>query len=127
MASAWLIRRFIDRKAKFLWLDEAKRCPKRALGFDFDGATFTHVGGRVTFEVLAASFGLDADPALARIAAIVHFLDVGGVPVAEAPGIEAVLAGLRASATPTMTPCSLEASRSSLTMAATRLPAGEPQ
>ncbi len=98
MASAWLIRRFIDRKAGFLWLDNPKKCPKTALGFDFDGATFTHVGGRVTFEVLAASFGLDKDPALARIAAIVHCLDVGGVPVAEAAGIEAVLAGLRASA-----------------------------
>jgi len=98
MASAWLIRRFIDRKAKFLWLDNPKKCPKAALGFDFDGAAFTHVGGRVTFEVLASSFGLDRDTALAKIAAIVHCLDVGGVPVAEAPGIEAVLAGLRAAA-----------------------------
>ena len=98
MASAWLIRRFIDRQAKFLWLDNPKKCPKSALGFDFDGAAFTHVGGRVTFEVLAASFGLDSDPALVRIAAIVHCLDVGGVPVAEAPGIEAVLAGARAAA-----------------------------
>lgn len=98
MASAWLIRRFIDRKAKFLWLDSPKKCPKSALGFDFDGAAFTHVGGRVSFEVLAASFGLDSDPALARIAAIVHFLDVGGVPVAEAAGIEALLTGLRAAA-----------------------------
>ena len=98
MASAWLIRRFIDKQAKFLWLDNPRKCPKSALGFDFDGACFTHVGGRVTFEVLAASFGLDGDPALARIAAIVHCLDVGGVPVAEAAGIEAVLAGLRASA-----------------------------
>jgi len=98
MASAWLIRRFIDRQAKFLWLDKPAKCPKTALGFDFDGAAFTHVGGRVTFEVLAASFGLDADPALSKIAAIVHCLDVGGVPVAEAAGIEAVLAGARASA-----------------------------
>lgn len=98
MASAWLIRRFIDRKAKFLWLDTPKKCPKSVVGFDFDHAAFTHVGGRVTFEVLAASFGLDSDPALARIAAIVHCLDVGGVPVAEAAGIEAVLAGLRAAA-----------------------------
>lgn len=98
MASAWLIRRFIDRKASFLWLANPKRCPKNALGFDFDGAAFTHVGGRVTFEVLAASFGLDHDPAIARIAAIVHCLDVGGVPLAEAPGIEAVLAGARAAA-----------------------------
>jgi hypothetical protein len=96
MASAWLIRRFIDRKAKFLWLDNPKKCPKAALGFDFDGAAFTHVGGRVTFEVLAASFGLDGDPAIARIAKVVHCLDVGGVPVAEAAGIEAVLAGARA-------------------------------
>jgi hypothetical protein len=98
MASAWLIRRFIDRKAKFLWLDNPKKCPKAALGFDFDGAAFTHIDGRVTFEVLAASFGLDGDPALARIAAIVHCLDVGGIVVAEAAGIEAVLAGARAAA-----------------------------
>lgn len=97
MACAWLIRRFIDRKAKFLWLDNPKKCPKSALGFDFDGATFTHVDTKVSFEVLAVSFGLDSDPALARIAAIVHCLDVGGAPVAEAAGIEAVLAGLRSS------------------------------
>ncbi|MBI4809686.1 MAG: chromate resistance protein [Nitrosomonadales bacterium] len=96
MASAWLIRRFIDRKAKFLWLDAPAVCPAKALGFDFDGATFTHIDGRVTFEVLAASFGLEADVAIARIGAIVHCLDVGGVPVPEAAGIEAVLAGLRA-------------------------------
>jgi hypothetical protein len=98
MASAWLIRRFIDKKAKFLWLDNPKKCPESALGFDFDGAAFTHAGGLVSFEVLATSFGLDRDPALARIAAIVHCLDVGGVPVAEAAGIEAVLAGARAAA-----------------------------
>ncbi|MCM8621460.1 MAG: chromate resistance protein [Candidatus Accumulibacter sp.] len=98
MASAWLISRHIDREAQFVWLNEPKRCPKKALGFDFDGATFTHVGGLVSFEVLAASFGLDTDPAIARIATIVHFLDVGGVPIPEAVGIEAVLAGARASA-----------------------------
>jgi hypothetical protein len=101
MASAWLIRRFIDTQAQFLWLATPADCPADALGFDFDGAKFSHVSTtaeRVTFEVLAASFGLESDPALARIAAIVHCLDVGGVPVAEAAGIEAVLAGLRAAA-----------------------------
>lgn len=98
MASAWLIRRFIDKKAKFLWLDNPKKCPKSALGFDFDSATFTHVDNKVSFEVLAISFGLDSNPGLARIAAIVHYLDVGGAPVAEAAGIEAVLAGLRTAA-----------------------------
>ena len=98
MASAWLIRRFIDRKAKFLWLDNPKKCPKSAVGFDFDGAAFTHVAGRVSFEVLAASFALDEDPALVRLGALVHYLDVGGVLVAEAAGVEAVLAGLREAA-----------------------------
>jgi hypothetical protein len=98
MASAWLIRRFIDLHAVFLWLDQPAECPADALGFDFDGAAFSHVGERVTFEVLAASFGLDADPAIARIGSIVHCLDVGGAPVVESAGIEAVLAGLRAAA-----------------------------
>ena len=98
LASAWLIQRFIDTKASFLWLDDPKRCPKKAVGFDFDGAAFTHVDGCVTFEVLAASFGLANDRAISRIAAIVHYLDAGGVPVAEAAGIEAVLAGARAAA-----------------------------
>ena len=45
--------------------------------------------------MLAASFGLDADARLQRIAAAVHYLDVGGIPVPEAAGLEAVLAGLR--------------------------------
>jgi hypothetical protein len=96
LASAWLIRRFIDRRAKFLWLKSPKDCPKRAVGFDFDGAEFTHVQAKVTFEVLLASFGLDGDPALERIGALIHYLDVGGVPVPEAAGLEALLRGARA-------------------------------
>lgn len=95
VASAWLIRRFIDNNAQFRWLSKPSDCPKRALGFDFDGATFTHVGDRVTFETLMASFGLDDNPALVRLAAIVHALDVGGEPIAEAQGFEAVLSGAR--------------------------------
>jgi len=95
MASAWLIRRFIDPRSKILWLKEIKRCPKTALGFDFDGATFSHVGARVTFEHLLASFGLEDDPALMRVGRLVHCLDVGGVPVAEAPGLSTILAGAR--------------------------------
>lgn len=95
VASAWLIRRFIDREARFQWLARPSDCPERALGFDFDGATFTHVGGRVTFETLMFSFGLQSDPALCRLATMVHTLDVGGEPVAEAQGFEAVVAGAR--------------------------------
>ena len=98
VASAWLIRRFIDPEARFLWLDAPSDCPANALGFDFDGATFSHLGDRVTFEVLVASFGLDADPGLTRLGQLVHYLDAGGLPVAEAAGFEAMLAGLRAAA-----------------------------
>ena len=95
VASAWLIRRFIDPDARFLWLAKPSDCPKKALGFDFDGAAFTHVGERVSFETLMASFGLEGDAALMRLAAIVHQLDVGGEPVPEAIGFEAVMTGAR--------------------------------
>jgi len=97
LASAWLIRQFIDRKASFVWLATPRDRPRDALGFDFDGAAFTHRGARVTFEVLMASFSLEEDRALARLAAIVHYLDVGGIPVPEAAGLEAILAGARQS------------------------------
>ena len=95
VASAWLIRRFIDPEARFQWLAKPSDCPRKALGFDFDGASFTHVGERVTFEVLMASFGLEADAALVRMGAMVHSLDVGGASVPEGVGFEAVLAGAR--------------------------------
>lgn len=97
-ACAWLIRRSIDPEASFIWLADsavATLPPRGTLGFDFDGARFTHIGSRVSFEVLAASFGLDANQRLQRIAPAVRFLDVGGIPVAEAAGLELVLAGLR--------------------------------
>lgn len=94
LACAWLIRRYIDPLAPLLWLATPADCPADALGFDFDGASFTHVGARVSFEVLLASFGLET-PALQRLGALVHFLDVGGVQPPEAVGIESALAGLR--------------------------------
>jgi hypothetical protein len=95
VCSAWLIRRFIDPKAKFLWIKRPKDCPKRAVGYDFDGAEFTHVDAKVTFEVLLASFGLEGDPALTRLGALVHYLDVGGIPVPEAAGLAAIVSGAR--------------------------------
>lgn len=93
LASAWLIRRFIDTSATITWLKNPEDCPKNALGFDFDGATFSHVDSRVTFEVLAASFGLTS-PAVVRLGLLIHYLDVGGVQPAEACGIESLLHGL---------------------------------
>ena len=95
VASAWLIRRHIDPDARFRWLAKPSDCPKSALGFDFDGATFSHVGDRVTFQTLMASFGLEGDLALIRMGTLVHQLDVGGEPVPEATGFEAVLSGAR--------------------------------
>jgi hypothetical protein len=95
LASAWLIKRFIDREARFEWIDRPSECPKSAVGFDFDGAEFTHVGKRVTFEVLLSSFGLETDSALAAIGAAVHFLDAGGIPVPDAKGLETMLKGAR--------------------------------
>ncbi len=95
VCSAWLIRRFIDPKAKFVWLKRIQDKPKRAIGFDFDGAEFSHVDSKVTFEVLLTSFGLEGDVGLARMGLLVRFLDVGGIPVAEAPGLAAIVSGAR--------------------------------
>lgn len=95
LASAWLIKRFIDPRARLIWLKNPKDCPKRAVGYDFDGAEFTHVGAKVTFEVLVASFGLESDPALERMGALIHYLDAGGVSVPESAGLEAMLRGAR--------------------------------
>lgn len=96
LASAWLVQRFIDQQPRFLWLADASKCPKSALGYDFDGATFTHVGDKVTFEVLAESFGLLDDPALRRLGQLVRSIDVGGSVLDEAPGLELVVRGLQA-------------------------------
>jgi len=95
LASAWLIRRFIDREARFVWLGTPRALPRHAIGFDFDGAEFTHARGLVTFEVLAESFGLAGDPAIRRLGAAVHCLDAGGLPVPEAKGLETMLKGAR--------------------------------
>jgi hypothetical protein len=96
VASAWLIRRFIDPKAQFVWLKRVKDCPRRAVGFDFDGAEFTHVDAKVTFEVLVASFGLESDPGLGRLGSLVHHLDVGGIPTADGAGFATIMTGARA-------------------------------
>lgn len=94
LASAWLIHRFIDPVAQFLWLEDLNTCPSEALGFDFDGARFTHTGRYVTFETLLHSFGLAQDVGLQRLAHLVHTLDVGG-NAPEAAGFAVLLKGLK--------------------------------
>jgi hypothetical protein len=78
-----------DRQAKFVWLKRIQDKPKRAIGFDFDGAEFSHVDSKVTFEVLLTSFGLEGDVGLARLGTL------GGIPVAEAAGLAAIVSGAR--------------------------------
>ncbi len=94
LACAWLIRHFIDPQAQILWLESPGDCPANAVGFDFDGATFTHVDSQVTFEVFLTSFGLE-QAGLRRMGSLVHYLDIGGIQPPESAGIECVLAGLR--------------------------------
>jgi len=95
LASAWLIKRHIDPAASFMWLESPADLPPEAVGFDFDGAPFTHVDSRVTFEVLLKSFDLEGDAALRRLGDLVHYLDVGGIPVADAAGVATILTGAK--------------------------------
>jgi hypothetical protein len=74
MASAWLIRRFIDSKARFGFITDVKTAGD-ALPFDMFGAGFGHTGDRCTFETLTSRFGI-REAAVARIAEIVHDLDL---------------------------------------------------
>jgi len=101
MASAWLIRRFIDAKASFVFIDEGElgTLDRSTIAFDMRGGTFTHVGDLCTFEVLVRSFGIK-DKAVRLIAEIVHDLDVKddkyGKP--ETTGLEEILSGIRKTA-----------------------------
>lgn len=93
LASAWLIRRFIDPEATVIWLEKSQACPSAAIGFGFDGAHFFNSKSRVTFEELVSSFDLHRNATLMRLGALVHFLDAGGTPVPEAAGVETLLQG----------------------------------
>lgn len=81
IACPWLIRRFIDPEAEIVHapadrvLDVAA-ANRDARSFDAEGADYTHDGELCTFEVLIREFDLGGDPALARLARIVHAADV---------------------------------------------------
>ena len=72
MASAWLIRRFIDPNATFAFVD---RPGESDIAFDMYVGDFSHEGPFCTFETLARRFGV-ADPAVVRLGQIVHDLDM---------------------------------------------------
>jgi hypothetical protein len=75
MASAWLIRRFIDPQARFGFAGDRDAAPHDAIPFDMFGVDFSHQGDGCTFETLCAVFAIK-EPPIARVAAIVHDLDL---------------------------------------------------
>jgi hypothetical protein len=99
IACPWLIRKFIDPTAEIVYvprdevLDYAAR--EGATSFDAPGATYTHRDGLCTFEVLIEDHDLGADPALARVAKVVHGADVSEDAhfTPESAGLEAIARG----------------------------------
>jgi hypothetical protein len=96
MASAWLVRRFIDPDARFKFVPGHDYDPRPGeLRFDMFEAEFTHDGDLCTFEVLLRRFGLK-EAALRSVGEIVHDVDLkdGKFARAEAPGLERLIAGI---------------------------------
>jgi hypothetical protein len=96
IASAWLIRRFIDPEARFKFVPAKGYTPAPGeLRFDMFEAEYTHRGDRCTFEVLLERAGLE-DPALQAIAEIVHDIDLKDAKYGrdEAAGIASLITGI---------------------------------
>ena len=96
IASAWLIKRFIDSGATFRFVKGRDKAPRKGeLRFDMFEAEFTHEGEQCTFEVLLRRFGLE-DPALRQIGEIVHDVDLKDSKYSrpEAVGVDRLLAGI---------------------------------
>jgi hypothetical protein len=98
MASAWLIRRFVDPQARFAFVADRESAPHDAVPFDMFGVEFSHQGEGCTFETLCSVFAIE-EPAVARIAAIVHDLDLkdGRFGAQEAPIVGTVIEGMQLS------------------------------
>jgi rhodanese-related sulfurtransferase len=99
VACPWLIRRFIDRDARILFVDppEVPNVAREsgAVPFDIEGIELSHDGGCCTFDTMLKLFGLEAEPSLARLALIVRGADTARPDLApEAAGLHAVAIGL---------------------------------
>ncbi|MFF5453874.1 chromate resistance protein ChrB domain-containing protein [Streptomyces cinereoruber] len=95
-ACAWLIGRFIDPAAEFVFVADPAHVPADATPFDMRGAELGHHHGDCSFETILRLYDLTGDPALRRIADIVHEADVDDerFHAPEAPGLDVVLRGL---------------------------------
>ena len=100
IACPWLIRRFVDADAEFLYVEPADvsrvAAEMDAVPFDVEGAELGHVDGRCSFESILLKYGL-SDPALRRLATIVHGADVAAdlEKTPEAAGLKAIAMGFR--------------------------------
>jgi hypothetical protein len=94
-ACAWLIRRFIDQLAEFVFVDDPDEVPADATPFDMRGAELSHHSGECSFEAFLRRYELP-DPVLWEIAKIVHEADLGDerYDAPEAPGLDVLLRGL---------------------------------
>jgi hypothetical protein len=94
-ACAWLLRRFVDPDAVFVFVDDPDEVPAGATPFDMRGVELGHRDGRCSFESILVRYALD-DPALERIGQLVHEADVGDerYDAPEAPGLDALIRGL---------------------------------
>jgi hypothetical protein len=94
-ACAWLIRRFVDTDAEFLFVGDPAEVPADATPFDMRGVALGHVGGDCSFETALRHFEL-TDPVLWRIAEIVHVADLDDdrFDAPEAAGLDVLLRGL---------------------------------
>lgn len=94
-ACAWLIRRFTDPDAEFVFVDDPEQVPADATPFDMRGVELSHHEGDCTFETMLRVFGLD-DPVLWDIARVVHEADLDDerYDAPEAPGLDVLCRGL---------------------------------
>jgi hypothetical protein len=94
-ACAWLIRRFIDRDAEFVFISDPADLPADATPFDIPGQPFSHRDGDSTFEVMVRHYGI-GDSGVARIGQVVHEADIEDerYDAPEAAGLDAIIRGL---------------------------------
>jgi hypothetical protein len=94
-ACAWLIRRFLDPEAEFVFVDDPEELPPDATPFDMRGVELSHKGGDCSFETFLRRYELD-DPVLWDVARIVHEADLDDerYDAPEAAGFDVALRGL---------------------------------
>ena len=95
-ACAWLIRRFVDPHAEFMFVTDPADVPADATPFDMRGVELSHHAGHCSFETALLHFGLTDDPALEEIGHIVHEADLGDdtFDAPTAPGLDIVIRGV---------------------------------